>query len=235
MEATARERLLYPDSDGVPMAENTLQYQWITTLKGSLDARLPDFVAGDLFWYPVEGRPDLRRAPDVLVAFGRPKGHRGSYLQWREAGVPPQVVIEILSPSNRGVELARKHAFYEEFGVLEYLVIDPDHGTVQVGERVGDRLVMRDVADRYTSGRLGIRLDVVPSVGGGPPQVVASWADGERLLSHEETVARLALVSERAEQAEERAEQAEERAEQAEERAARLAARLRALGLDPDA
>jgi hypothetical protein len=41
----------------------------------ALFADRPDvFVAGDLLWYPVEGRPDICRAPDVMVAIGRPKG-----------------------------------------------------------------------------------------------------------------------------------------------------------------
>jgi Uma2 family endonuclease len=57
----------------------------------------PDvFVAGDLLWYPVEGRPDIRVAPDALVTFGRPKGYRGSYQQWQEGNIAPQVVFEIL-------------------------------------------------------------------------------------------------------------------------------------------
>jgi hypothetical protein len=45
------------------------------------------FVAMDLLWYPVEGNPRIRVAPDVLVALGRPKGHRGSYKQWRRAAL----------------------------------------------------------------------------------------------------------------------------------------------------
>ena len=32
------------------------------------------FVAGDLLWYPVEGNPKVRSAPDAMVAFGRPNG-----------------------------------------------------------------------------------------------------------------------------------------------------------------
>ncbi|MCU0875242.1 MAG: hypothetical protein MUE50_23160, partial [Pirellulaceae bacterium] len=72
----------YPDSDGLPMSDNTLQFQWIVTLQGGLDALFRDdpdvFVAGDLLWYPVEGDNTVRAAPDVLVVFGRPKGYRGS-------------------------------------------------------------------------------------------------------------------------------------------------------------
>lgn len=57
-------------------------------------------VATDLLWYPVEGRPDIRTAPEVMLSFGRPKGHRSSYKQWEEGGLAPQVVFEVLSPSN---------------------------------------------------------------------------------------------------------------------------------------
>lgn len=102
--ATASQNAMieYPDSDGQPLAENTLQYQWIVMIQGNLDLLFrhqPDvFVAGDNLIYPVEGHPEIRMAPDIYVAFGRPKGHRGSYRVWEEAGIFPQVVFEILSP-----------------------------------------------------------------------------------------------------------------------------------------
>ena len=73
--------------------------------QGGLDALFRDdpdvFVAGDLLWYPVEGDPKTRIAPDAMVVFGRPKGYRGSYKQWDEGGIAPQVVFEVLSPGNR--------------------------------------------------------------------------------------------------------------------------------------
>src|SRR5438045_2562323 len=97
---TPIEPIEYPDSDGEPIAENTLQYEWIVTLKGNIEAIFANdrdvFVAGDLLWYPVEGDPTTRTATDVLVAFGRPKGRRGSYMQWVENGIPPHVVMEVL-------------------------------------------------------------------------------------------------------------------------------------------
>ena len=100
-----RPAVIYPDEDGNPIAENTLQFKWIVTIKGGLDSLYRDradvFVAGDLLWYPVEGEPKIRVAPDTMVAFGRPKGYRGSYKQWEEDGIPPQAVFEILSPGNR--------------------------------------------------------------------------------------------------------------------------------------
>ena len=115
---------------GMPRAENTRQFEYIVTIKGGLDVVFRDhedvFVAGDLFWYPVEGNNQLRVAPDILVAMGRPKGHRGSYRQWLEDNIAPQVVFEIISPSNRAGELTRKFAFYEQNGVEEYYIYDPE-------------------------------------------------------------------------------------------------------------
>src|SRR4030095_2329056 len=79
---------MYPDCDGEPIAATRAQYRYLTMTKGGLDAvfltREDVLVAGDLFWYPVEGHPELRTAPDVLVALGRPKGERRSYQQWKE-------------------------------------------------------------------------------------------------------------------------------------------------------
>ncbi len=83
--------IIYPESDGLPMADNTKQFRWITTVHGGLDAMFRHeqmvFVAANLLWYPVEGNPTIRAAPDILVAFNRPKGDRGSYLQWLEANI----------------------------------------------------------------------------------------------------------------------------------------------------
>ncbi|MCT7984120.1 Uma2 family endonuclease [Laspinema sp. A4] len=136
--------ILYPDSDGKPIAENTLQYRWIVRLVTNLKQLLKDqvaFVAGDLLWYPVrvERPPAPCQAPDAMVAFGRPDGDRGSYKQWEEDNMAPQVVFEILSPSNTMIEMAAKQNFYAQYGVLEMFFYDPQshnfwglhRGTVQ--------------------------------------------------------------------------------------------------------
>jgi Uma2 family endonuclease len=74
--------IVYPDSDGQPMADNTQQFEWIVFLKKNLDVLFAHdpavFVAGDLLWYPLQGRNQRCTAPDVMVVFGRPKGDRGS-------------------------------------------------------------------------------------------------------------------------------------------------------------
>jgi hypothetical protein len=95
--------VVYPESDGLPMADNTRQFWWIVYIKVSLDwlfrAQPQVFVAGDLLWYPVEGNNKICQAPDVMVVFGRPKGDRGSYLQWRENNLPPQVNNALIGSS----------------------------------------------------------------------------------------------------------------------------------------
>jgi len=112
--------LVHAKSDAqILCVDPALQYPNVTLLTNA-------FVAGDLFWYPLEGNNRIRQAPDVLVAFGRPKGHRGSYRQWEEDNIAPQVVFEILSPGNRVMEMLKKEQFYDRYGVAEYYVYDPD-------------------------------------------------------------------------------------------------------------
>lgn len=142
----------YPDSDGQPMADNTLQFQWIQVIYHNLCWRFADrpdvFVAGDLLWYPVEGNNQLRQAPDVMVAIGRPPGDRGSYRQWVEDNIAPQVVFEILSPGNRLQEMARKLAFYDRYGVQEYYLYDPRRNDLAGWIRTaGDLGALSDLTD----------------------------------------------------------------------------------------
>ena len=137
MSSIAPAPIHYPDSDGLPMSDNTLQFRWIVTIQGGLDELFRDrqdvFVAGDLLWYPVEGHPEIRQAPDAMVVLGRPKGDRGSYRQWEEGGVAPQAVFEVLSPGNRAGEIDRKFQFYERYGVEEYYIYDPDRVRLRAG------------------------------------------------------------------------------------------------------
>ena len=233
MSALPLPELDYPDDNGEPMSDNTLQFRWIVTLQGGLDALFranPNvFVAGDLLWYPVEGQPKVRAAPDAMVAIGRPKGYRGSYKQWLEGGTAPQVVFEVLSPNNRPDEMAKKLLFYEAHGVQEYYVYDPDHVTLAgyLRDRAG-QLGELPVTDGHVSPLLGIRFELTD-------ELVVYRPDGDRFLTYLELVERneanrLEVARER--QATERERQAAATATAALEA---LRAKLRAAGIDPDA
>ncbi len=181
--SSPQTKIVYPDSDGEPVADNTLQFEWIVTIKEGLDRVFRDqpdvFVAGDLFWYPVEGRPEIRVAPDTLVAFGRPKGYRGSYKQWEEGGIAPQVVFEILSPNNHFPEMYRKLKFYERYGVDEYYLYDPDYNLMNGWRREQTGLDEIPALHGWVSPRLNIRFDV------SGPELAIYGPDGQRFLSYQ--------------------------------------------------
>jgi len=166
MTVSLERQIIYPDSDGQPMADNTKQFRWIVLLKENLEclfAQNPDvFVAGDLLWYPVEGKPDIRVAPDVFVVFGRQKCDRGSYRQWQEDNIAPQVVFEILSPGNTLKEMLKKQQFYNRYGVEEYYIYNPENNELTGLQRLEDSLTVIEEIKNWTSPRLGIRFVVTP-------------------------------------------------------------------------
>ena len=213
----AAPAISYPESDGMPMADNTRQFRLIVMIQGGLDAQFaqqPDvFVAGDLLWYPVEGRPTIRAAPDTMVVFGAPKGDRGSYMQWREGNIAPQVVFEILSPGNTVLEMTRKYGFYNLYGVEEYYVYDPDHNELSGWQRSDGWLWEIDPIEDWVSPRLGIRF---------------SSSAGELRLFHPDGEQFITFV-----EMQQRAEQAEHALATERTRVEELLNRLRALGQEP--
>src|SRR5260370_23783071 len=74
---TSIETLLedvYPSSDGKPMAETQVHVRLLTQLLGMLEyhfrRREDVLVAGNIFLYYEEGKPNKRRSPDVMVVKG---------------------------------------------------------------------------------------------------------------------------------------------------------------------
>ena len=186
------------------MSDNTLQFQWIMKIQGGCDAlfaRDPQvFVAGDLLWYPVQGDNVIRTAPDTMVVFGRPKRRRGSYRQWEEGGIPPTVVFEVLSPGNRAGEMMKKFNFYQQHGVEEYYLYDPDYNELIGYRREGGQLQNIPTIEGWTSPRLGVRFELAS----GEFKIIRP--DGRLFTTFVETT----------------------------QWAEQLAAKLRALGIDPD-
>jgi Uma2 family endonuclease len=224
VSAFGRGPVEYPESDGLPIAENTKQFRWIVTIQGGLEAIYRDnanvFVAGDLLWYPVEGNNTIRVAPDALVVFGRPKGDRGSYLQWLEDNIAPQVTFEVLSPGNRAGELIKKFKFYERYGVEEYYIWDPDAGDLSGWLRDGRELKPIPEMHGWVSPRLEVRFDLVDS------DLRLTGPDGKPFATYVELVEQREFLAQQREQERHAREQAEQRAE-------RLTAQLKAMGIEP--
>ena len=224
--------IIYPDSDGQPMADNTKQFEWIVVIKENLSLLYKDdpnvFVAGDLLWYPVEGNNKIRQAPDALVAFGRPKGHRGSYQQWKENNIPPQVVFEVLSPGNRRSEMAKKLMFYKRYGVEEYYEYDPDRIDFVGYKRGANGLEVIDFSDTWVSPALGIRFVLKPET------LEIYRPDGERFLTFVEIGEMLETVKTELEGAKTELEGAKTELKGAKAENKKLADKLKELGIDPN-
>ena len=146
------------------------------------------------------------------MAFGRPKGDRGSYKQWQEDGIAPQVVFEVRSPGNTPRELGAKFDFYQRHGVEEYYLYDPDRGHLTGWRRSGR--VLRAIPEMrgWVSPRLQVRFDLDGL------ELCLTGPDGQRFATYVE-VAR-------------RAEQETQRAKAAENELARLRAMLKEKGID---
>ena len=245
---TAPTIIHYPDDDGLPMSDNTQQMKWIFLVYGSLVAQYRDredvFVAGNHLIYPVEGDNKTRQAPDVFVALGRPKIDRGSYRVWEEGGVFPQVVFEVWSPGNRYADMQAKFEFYEKHGTEEYYILYPEFPAHAEGYlRAEGKLTQVDQIDGHVSPRLGVRfllrrgdLTLFDAAGRpfrSPDQLVAEREEAERVAAEAKRVASEERA--RGEEQRQRAAAEAERAEQEKARAAKLAAKLRELGIDPDA
>ncbi|MDZ8083963.1 MAG: Uma2 family endonuclease [Nostoc sp. DcaGUA01] len=232
LPSSTPKSIIYPDSDGQPMADNTKQFELIVWIKNNLEllfANDPNvFVAGDLLWYPVEDDNKLRQAPDVMVVFGRPKGYRGSYKQWAEDNIAPQVVFEIWSPGNRISQMAKKFEFYERYGVEEYYLYEPDVVDLTGWQRRNSRLEVIDQMVGWVSPRLGVRFELSDE------ELQIYRPDGDRFLTHLELNQQLQQEKERAEQAQATAEQERQRAEQAEAQLQALHALLKERGINPE-
>ncbi|BAZ15591.1 hypothetical protein NIES4071_74630 [Calothrix sp. NIES-4071] len=157
----------YPESDGERMADTTVHFSWIVKIKEGLEilyAKIPYvFVAGDLLWYPVKGNKEIRRAPDAMVAIGRPKGDRGAYVQHREGNMAPQVVFEIRTPKNTDKEMQSKFDFYQKYGAEEYYVYDYIKNNLKGWLRSGSVLQPITDINNWISPHLQIKFVLTPT------------------------------------------------------------------------
>ncbi len=109
---------------------------------------------------PVTRRlPNVR--PDILIALNVDSyaiRHRVGYDPIQN-GKPPDVVVEIASPSTHRIDSGRKRDIYQMLGVPEYWRFDPTGGIMfgqaVIGERLNDGRYERLPLLRYDSGVTG--------------------------------------------------------------------------------
>jgi len=230
----------YPNEPGVPDEFHIWQPELLSSTFRPPDWETEQvFGACDLHLYYDWQHPLRYKRPDWFGAVGvsrlyRDRDLRRSYVAWDKAAAP-SVVVELLSPSTRDEDLGqraasgvlpRKWDVYEQFLAIPYYI---------TFDRLTDELrVFRLEADRYAALPLTEPRVWLPELNlglglwhGEHCYCLRSWlywygADGGWLPTE-------------AEEERQRAETERQRAETERQRAERLAARLRELGLDPDA
>src|SRR5262245_33588473 len=161
-------KVVYPTSDGKPMAETDDHRELMVDLIETKKAHFIDepnvYVSGNLLMYYVPGDPRRHVSPDVFVVFGVPKHNRDYYLVWEE-GKGPDVVFELTSKSTRREDQVTKLELYRDIlKVKEYFLFDP-HGDYLDPPMQGYRLRggryarIRPVKNRLPSQVLGLHLE----------------------------------------------------------------------------
>jgi Uma2 family endonuclease len=188
------------------------------SLHASWNPGFPFVAMANVAVYVALNRPAI--VPDVLLTTQveplpeiLEKEHR-SYFSWLYDGRPPEVVIEIVS-NKKGNELGTKMRNYEHMGVIWYAVYDPmlllSEEPLQLFRLVAPRRYEKQAPDTYL-GETGLGLTVWEGVFEGTPCQWLRWrmSNGKLVLT------------------------GKERGDAEAARAAKLAAKLRELGLDPD-
>ena len=158
-------KIYYPESDGKPMAETDVHrdeiIDLITTLQRRYENKPDVYITGNIMFYYEEGNMKKFTSPDVMVCFGVSKEKRRVYKLWEER--VPDVVIEISSRKTWGEDLNKKWKLYEQLGVKEYYIHDPEHDYLPVPivayKLIDNELVQLEIeSGRVFSEVLGLEL-----------------------------------------------------------------------------
>jgi Uma2 family endonuclease len=131
-ESDYEDGVYYPSSDGKPMAETGIHVHALLMLYQLLLEYFADrsdvLVTANQFWYWEKGNPKARRAPDVMIVPGVPREPlRRSYRMWLEGNTLPAAIFEMSSKKTIKNDTGVKYQQYQQLGVREYFLCDPDH------------------------------------------------------------------------------------------------------------
>ncbi len=149
--------LVYPESDGEPMAETPKHQQVMIDCMDIMRRHfreVPDvYIGGNMFLYYEEGNSQKSISPDVFMVRGVPKKELRVYKTWEQ---PPTLdfVLEVASPSTFEKDFTVKKEIYAKIlCVKEYYIYDPYHEIDPAF--IGFRLVGTDYEEiDFVEGRL---------------------------------------------------------------------------------
>jgi len=207
-----------------------------------------------IYWRETEPPEKGAEAPDWFYVPNVPPKLNGeirrSYVLWREF-LAPTIALEFASGDGEeerdatplSVSATGETIKPGKFWVYEQIMRIPYYGIYEIKNSKLEVYHLRDVyyqklqpneRGHYLIAPLNVELGIWQGSYQNQTQQWLRWWDneGNLLLIGDE---RALLEQQRAEQERQRAEQERQRAEQAEQKAAKLAERLRAMGIDPDA
>jgi len=252
----ALEALDLPGDDEEPM-ENERERIQINLVIKLLDQYWRDrndfYVGGNMFVYyslsqaravldelSTPGRPKRAfRGPDVFVVLNVDGSYRRQkWVAWQEEGRYPDIIFEFLSPKTRKKDLGEKKRLYEQtFKTREYFCFDylnPGDEESLLGWRLDAQGYYQPITADTRGWLWSEELDLwVGRWSGSILRDNTAWMrfytpEGELVLTPAEAEAQ------RAKAEAQRAEAEAQRAEAEAQRAERLAAQLRAMGIEPD-
>ena len=219
VDTKVTSEIIYPSSDGEPLAETQQHVLAILMSLALLRLYLQEqqaVVFADQFLYYIEGNPRARVAPDVMVVFDIEKRLYPNYKIW-EGQQTPAIIFEVTSAGTKETDWNFKKTLYEQLGVTEYWLFDPYGEWVAEqlqGYRLNEDGVYKPIRDNCSE-VLQLKLQAEEYLIG-----FYRLDNGEKLLTPEELYsANLA---------------ANQRADQEQARADRLAEKLRQLGVNLD-
>ena len=223
---SATSEIIYPSSDGEPLAETQQHVLAILMSLALLRLYLQEqqaVVFADQYLYYIEGNSRARVAPDVMVVFDIEKRLYPNYKIW-EGQQTPAIIFEVTSAGTKETDWNFKKTLYEQLGVTEYWLFDPygEWITEQLqGYRVNEDGVYKPIRDNCSE-VLQLKLQAEAYLIG-----FYRLDNGEKLLTPEELYSANLAANQRVEQETQRAEQEKARAD-------RLAEKLRQLGVNLD-
>jgi Uma2 family endonuclease len=118
----------YPDSDGQPMGESELHFDWMVRLVEMLRLHLRPrgiHVGGNMFFYYEAGNPRKSFAPDLYAIKDCDPDRRFRIIKVWEDGYVPCFVLETTSEKTRREDRGKKRRIYRRLGIREYFLYDP--------------------------------------------------------------------------------------------------------------
>ncbi len=152
----ADDLMAFPDDDKryeiiggqlvVSPSPSTRHQRISNRLNRALEAFLESTGTGEVFYAPLDVRLSFYDVvqPDLLVVLN----DRREIIQEQGIVGPPNLVVEILSPSSKMTDRVDKAALYARSGVEEYWIVDPIDETMTVYGLDGDRFAPSATLER---------------------------------------------------------------------------------------